>query len=229
MSNLIEISGWAESFAKLCNKVAKEGEYYNVLENGFFTTYKNTGEVILGDTYQETDILGWYQAKAQLENVEKKPNDGDVFIVGLYAPYTRMKAVVRGPEVTWEEDGMEEKKIIRQYKDVQRLGTKTKKPEEGVFYAVGKELPYKVYGAVSAWEPVGHFISSYGLKGRNYGDMAFYDGQFYLHTREGWIPQDFPQSIENYGKHTYVSKDGTKSKIREGFVLGTLEFYSPRS
>ena len=229
MEPLIDITGWAESYEKLCNKVAGEGEFYNVLEDGFFTTYRKTGDTELGDTLETTDVLGWYKIKAELESNVTKPSDGDVYIVGLYAPYTRWKAEVRGIDIKWIEDGTEEKKILKNYKDIKRTGGKAIQPEEGIYYSVGKTAPYKVYGPISSWEPVGSFISQTTLYAHAIGEIAYVKGVFYLHAGpNNWVQLDFEQPIENYGKHTYVSKDGTRSKIREGFVLGTLEFYSPR-
>lgn len=229
METLIDITGWAESYEKLCNKVAGEGEFYNVLEDGFFTTYRKTGDTEIGDTLETTDVLGWYRVKAELESSVPKPNDGDVYIVGLYPPYTRWKAEVRGVDIKWIEDGMEEKKIVKNFKNIQKTGGAKLHPEEGIYYSVGKELPYKVYGPISSWEPVGSFISHTDrLYAHAVGEVAYIKGIFYIHTEGGWVQLDFPEPIDNYGKHTYITKGGTKHRIREGFTLGTLEFYTPR-
>ena len=228
MENLIDISGYAESYEKLCQKVAEDGEFYNVLENGFFTTYRKTGGTEVGDLLETTDVIGWYQVKAELESRVPKPNDQDVYIVGLESPFTRYKATVRGVDVKWEEDGQEVKKILKNYKNFNRTGNKPVLPEEGIFYSVGKEAPYKLYGTISTWEPVGHFISHTKLYARFLGEVACVNGLFYIHTEDGWKPIEIKEPIENYTKHTYTTKDGTKCRIREGFALGTLEFYSPR-
>lgn len=229
MDRLVDISGWADSYNSLCHMDAIEGEYYNVLEDGFFTTYRKTGETELDYINEETDVIAWYQVFAELKSNVPNPNDNDVYIVGYSSPYTRYKAVVRGVDINWEEDGTEEKKILRNYKRF--TPNKSAKPElkEGIFYSVGTKAPYKVYGITSGWEPVGHIISNTKLWGKYIGEVAFVNGIFYLHTAYGvWEPIEYTEPIENYTKHNYVTKDGKKMKIREGFALGTLEFYSPR-
>lgn len=228
MENLIDISGWADSYASLCNKDAMEGEFYNVLEDGFFSTYRKTGDTEIGDTNETTDVVGWYQVFAQLKSAVPKPNDGDVYIVGMASPYTRYKAIVRGVDVNWVEDGEEEKRIVRNYK--RYTPRKDKQTiREGEFFSVGNQPPYHIYGLVSEWEYVGHIISNTKLYGKFLGEVAFYNGMFYIHSAPGhWDQLNFPEPIENYTKHTYVTKDGTKCRIREGFTLGTLEFYTPK-
>ena len=228
--NLIDITGRADSYEKLCTKDAIEGEFWNVFEDGFFTTYRKTGDTEVGDLLQETDVLGWFQVKAELESNVTKPNDGDVYIVGLSEPYTRYKAVVRGVDKTWEEDGEEEKKIVKNFKDVQRLGTRSRTAEEGIYYSVGKKVPFKLFGLVSHWEPVGTFISNVETRyASGKGEICYDKGLWYLHTGPSeWKQITFPEPISNYTQHEYVGKDGTVSRIREGFVIGTLEFYSPR-
>ena len=230
MGTLVDITGYADSYEILCTKNALDGEFWNVFEDGFFTTYRKTGETEIGDLLQETDVLGWFEQKAELESNVTKPKDGDVYIVGITAPYTRWKAVVRGVDKTWEEDGEEEKKIVKNFKDTQRLGTKTRQPEEGIYYSVGKAVPFKVFGLVSHWEPVGSLISCVNEKyARGVGEIAYCGGKWFLHDApEHWKQIMFTEPIENYTQHEYITKDGTITRIREGFVLGTLEFYSPR-
>ena len=230
MGNLIDITGYADSYETLCTKNAMEGEYWNVFEDGFFTTYRKTGETEVGDLLQETDVIGWFEQKAELESNVTKPKDGDVYIVGIMAPYTRWKAVVRGVDKSWEEDGEEEKKIVSHAKDVQRLGTKSKQPEEGIYYSVGKAVPFKLFGLVSHWEPVGSFISCVNTRYTSgVGEIAYDKGLWYLHDGSwSWKQITFQEPIANYGQHEYLTKEGTRIRIREGFTLGTLEFYTPR-
>lgn len=230
--NLIDITGYTDSYETLCTKDAMEGEFWNVFEDGFFRTYRKTGETEVGDLLQETDVLGWFQVKAELESSVTKPNDGDVYIVGISGPYTRWKAIVRGVDISWEEDGEEEKKIVKNYKDVQRLGTKSRSAEEGIYYSVGKKVPFKLFGLVSHWEPVGTFISNLNSKyASGKGEICYDKGLWYLHTGENnaWKQITFREPISNYTQHEYVGKDGTVCRIREGFTLGTLEFYTPRT
>ena len=231
MGNLIDITGFADSYETLCTKDATDGEFWNVLEDGFFTTYRKTGDTEVGDLLQETDVLGWFEQKAELESNVTKPNDGDIYIVGIAAPYTRWKAVVRGVDKSWEEDGEEEKKIVKNFKDVQRLGTRSRQAEEGIYYSIGKKAPYKLFGLVSHWEPVGSFISCVNAKyASGLGEVCYDHGLWFLHDGHwSWSQIEFPEPIQNYGQHEYFTKDGTKIKIREGFALGTLEFYTPRT
>lgn len=230
METLIDITGYADSYESLCHKTAMEGEFYNVLEDGFFRTYRKTGNTEIGDLLQETDVLGWFQVKAELESNVPKPNDGDVYIVGIAEPYTRYKATVRGVDIDWKPDGEETKKIVKNFKTVNTLGTKKREPEEGIYYSVGKQAPFKLYGVVSQWECVGSFISHVNKKyASGVGEIAYYKGSYFMHIGHcEWKQLDFPEPISNYPNHVYVSDNGTKSRIREGFTLGTLEFYSPK-
>ena len=235
MNALIDITGYSDSYENLVTKVAMPGEFYNVLDGTPFTTYVKTDETEIGYQGKETDVLGWYQVKAELESNVVKPNDGDVYITGLSSPYTRWKATVRGIDIKWDEDGEEELKIVKNYKDLTRLGRAKLTPEEGIYYSLGKVAPYKLYGVISAWDPVGTFIS-YTAKsmksleqfGKGSGEVGLVNGLFYIHTSEGWKQITIPEPIADYSKHTYVDRMGNICKIREGFALGTLEFYSPK-
>lgn len=234
MEPLIDISGYAESYDELCTKVAYEGEYYNVLDGKPFTTYRNSGKTDIGYLFQETDVLGWYQNKAELLSYVTKPNDKDVYITGMSAPYTRWKATVRGVDISWAEDGTEEKKVLKNYKAITNLGKAHLEPKEDIYYSVGKEAPYRLYGTVSSWDEVGTFISCHG---KNYMELGQYckgvghvgciDGLLHIRKENGWEPLEVVEPISNYSKHVYADKDRL-CKIREGFVLGTLEFYVPR-
>lgn len=241
MEQLIPITGYAKSYEELCNKVAMPGEYYNVIDGSPFMTYHKLDAAEIGDTLETTDVLGWYQVKAELES-NVNPNEGDVYIVGISAPYTRLKAQYVDYVMSWVEDGKEEKKIVKKYKNQAMLTRARLQPEEGIFYSVGSEAPYKVYGVVSQWEPVGVFISFVADKPEalnnipvknNPGEIAYVKGLYYLYTGEkkqgndGWTPIDIPEPIENIYKHVYKNKD-ERYKIREGVKLGTLELFSPR-
>lgn len=236
MNLLIPISGYANTYRELCTKIAEAGEFYNVIEENSFVTYMKTDSTQVGDTLETTDVICWYPNKAELES-NVKPKDGDVYITGVSEPYTRWKAEVNETEVHWEEDGLEEKKILKNYKTVQRFGIAHVEPEEGVYYTVGKEAPYKVYGVVSEWEPVGTFITYLGqdidrLKHKpeksNPGEIALIQGMFYLYNGEEWVALDIKEPIRNVYKHTYT--DGEHIYLlREGAAAGTLEFYAPRA
>lgn len=235
MSALVDVTGYANSYEELVTKVAIPGEFYNVLDGKPFTTYVKTDETEIGYQGKETDVLGWFQVFAELESNVTKPNDGDVYIVGLSSPYTRWKATVRGVDVKWEEDGTEDLKIVKNYKDNIRLGRAKLVPQEGIYYSLGKEAPFKLYGVVSEWDPIGTFISytARSLKsleqfGKGCGEVGFVDGLFYIHKQDGWKQITVPESISNYSKHTYVDRMGNTCKIREGFTLGTLEFFTPK-
>ena len=239
MEQLIPITGYAKTYKELCNKIAQPGEFYNVLEEKPFMTYSKIDGVEIGDTLEETDVEGHFQVKAELESNVLNPQEGDVYIVGLSAPYTRWKAQYVNYIMTWVEDGQEEKKIVHHYKT--EVGMKRKKlpPEEGIFYSIGEQKPYRVFGVVSSWEPVGTFLSyigdnlDYFEEGRvkyNPGEILYIKGVYYLYTgpkregNDGWVVLDIPEPIENAYKHVFESRGG-KYKIREGVKLGTLEFY----
>ena len=236
MNYLVDISGYAETYEELCNKKGTfEGEFYNVLEGNPFTTYVKTGTEELNSIEKQTDVIGWYKNKAELLSNVKKPNDKDVYITGISAPYTRWKAVVRGIDINWEEDGTEELKILKNYKT--KVGLLRSKPVLDIetFYSVGEKAPYEIYGVLPAWDAIGSFISRTGNKLNEFnntklsvGIVAFVRGLFYIYTENGWKPIEIKEPLENYQHHTYISKDGTNVKIREGFTLGTLEFYAPR-
>ena len=235
LDQLVPITGFAKSYKELCNKVAEPGEFYNCLEGDFFLTYVKVDQAEIGDTLMTTDILGWYPTKADLESNAQR-REGDVYIVGECAPYTRWKAQYVDYVLTWVEDGEEEKKIVKKYKNQAMLTRSGAVPEEGVYYAVGGELPYKVYGVVSRWDPVGSFISHIvdtmsQLKQKpvksNYGEVAYLHGTYYVFTENGWEQIEILEPMEHVGKHTYV-QNGNKYKLREGQAFGTLEFYSPR-
>ncbi len=235
MDQLIPITGYAESYEELCNKIAEHGEYYNVLNPKPFMTYYKLESVELGDTMTTTDVIGWFKNKAELES-NVRIMEGEVYITGEYSPYTRWKAEYVDYVLTWVQDGEEEKKIVKKFKNVNWLTRSKLQPEEGIFYAVGGEVPYKVFGVVSSWEPVGSYIS-YVVKDINQllhkpeksnpGEIAFLNGLYYLYTGKEWKEIEIPEPFENTGKHTYI-KDGKKYRLREGAQFGTLEFYAPR-
>lgn len=235
MNYLVDITGYAETYEELCNKEGiYEGEFWNVLDGNPFTTYVKTAGEEFNPIGKETDILGWYKNKAELESNVKKPNDQDVYIVGISAPYTRWKATVRGIDIEWNEDGSEELKIIKNYKAKINLIRSRNTPEDDIYYSIGEESPYEIYGKTSAWEPVGAFISRTGNKLKEFdntklcaGMVAFIHGIFYIYTEKGWKLLEVKEPIDNVDKHTYEIND-QKFKIREGLQLGTLEFYSPR-
>ena len=235
MIKLIDITGYAESYDELCKMDAYEGEFYNVLDGFPFTTYRKTDSSEVGYLHETTDVIGWFLNRAELESNVRKPNDNDVYIVGSDSPYTRMKAVVRGIDIRWEEDGEEEKKILRNYKTKAVFAKRQVEPEEGIFYSMGKEAPYDLYGLRSAWEECGAFIS---LTARNKvtlnhmranpGEVAYTDGLFWLYTNDfRWKLLETPEPLENVSKHSYLHNDKIY-KLREGRVGGTLEFFEPR-
>lgn len=233
MDLLIPITGYANTYEELCTRTAEEGEFYNVLTGKPFMTYCKTGETEIGATGEETDVLGWFPNTAELES-NVKPTDGDVYIIGLSEPYTRKKAVFEKGTVRWEDDGEENKKIVKNYKTNSMLGKAHLEPEEGIYYSVGKELPFKVYGVISSWEPVGAFISHFakdirGLNNRSIslGEIGYIEGAYYLYTENGWEQIDIYEPMENVYKHTYI-KDGKKYRLRESPNFGNLEFFEPR-
>lgn len=235
MDYLIDISGYAETYEELCNKKdTVEGEFYNVLDGNPFTTYVKTGTEELNPIEKQTDVVGWYKNKAELLSNVKKPNDQDVYITGDIAPYTRWKATVRGVDIKWEEDGQEELKIVKLYKTKTGLLRSHYQLDPEIYYSVGENAPYEIYGVLPAWEPIGTFISRTGNKLNEFantkltvGSVAFVRGLFYIYTENGWQSLEIKEPIDNVENHTYVV-DGEKYRIREGLRLGTLEFYSPR-
>lgn len=237
MDQLIPITGIAKSYTELCTRVAEPGEFFNVLEGGLFVTYCKQDTTEIGDIGEETDVINWFQVKAELDN-NVRPNEGDVYIIGLSAPYTRWKAKYVDYKLTWVEDGTEDKKIVKKYKSQKALLRAQNQPEEGIYYSVGEQAPYKVYGVVSSWEPVGSFIS-YVVDDMkqllhkpcksNPGEIAFLKGKFLVYNGEGWEQIDIIEPIENVYDHIYVDRAKNKYKLREGRQPGTVEFYSPRS
>ena len=234
MNSLIEITGYAETYEELCNKEAMTGEFWNVLDGNPFTTYQKTDGDEFNPIEKQTDVLGWYKNKAELLSDVRKPNDNDVYITGISAPYTRWKATVRGIDIEWKEDGEEELKIVKNYKTKVGL-TRARTPlEEGIFYSIGEQAPFEIYGVTKSWEAVGTIISRTGDKLPEFrntklavGMVAFIHGVFYLYTESGWKEMEVVEPFSNIGKHTYT--DGSqKYKIREGMKLGTLEVFSPK-
>ena len=238
MERLIPITGFAETYDELCNMIAEPGEYYNVLEPKPFMTYVKLESVEIGDTMSTTDIIGWFKNKAELES-NIRPVEGEVYITGEAEPYTRWKAQYVNYVMTWVEDGEEKKRIIKRYKNQLGLNRSHPVPEEGIFYAVGEEAPYKVFGVISSWEPVGSFISKIAdsvpqlSHGNQYtipdqpGDIGFVKGLYYLYDGKAWKQIDIPEPIENAQKHVFIT-NGEKYKLREGQHPGTLEFYQPK-
>lgn len=236
MDQLIPIMGYAQTYEELTNKKAESGEFYNCFDVVPFQTYCQTGQPELGDKMMETDVLGWYQVKAELESNVTKPKEGDVYICGITSPYTRYKAQYVDYVMTWVEDGQEEKKIVRNYKNYQMLMRAKLEPEEGIYYSVGKELPMKLYGVVTSWEPVGTFIS-HCVKNMtqllnkptksNPGEVAYLNGMLYFYDGETWNEIKVKEPMQNVYKHVY-EKDGSCYQLREGSRAGTLEFYAPR-
>lgn len=234
MEQLIPITGYAKTYKELCNKVAQPGEYYNVLEEKPFITYHKLDSTEIGDVMQETDVCGWVKNKAELES-SVKPTEGDVWLTGEIAPYTRWKAQYINYVMNWVEDGEEDKKIVKKYKNYDMLRRAHLEPEEGVFYAVGKEAPFKLYGVISEWEPVGSFISyiansvnaldiSFTKGSKNVGEVGYVKGMYYIYDGKHFVKIDIPEPIEQAYEHVFETR-GEKYKIREGVKLGTLEFY----
>ena len=235
MDQLIPITGYANSYQELCNKTAEPGEFYNVLDEKPFVTYCKEDSTEIGDTLMETDVIGWYKNKAELESNERVI-EGEVFITGDASPFTRWKGAYVDRIATWVEDGQEEKKIVRKFKNQAMLTRSRVQPEEGVFYAVGSEAPYKVYGVVSAWTPVGSFISYIANSMTQLvnkptksspGEVAYMNGLYYIYDGTGWNEIIVEEPIESVYKHTYA-KNGVRYRLREGFKFGTLEFFAPR-
>lgn len=233
--DLIDITGYAESYEELCNKEAEEGSFYNVLDGNPFTTYRKTAGREFNSIQEKTDVLGWYQNTAELHSYVKKPNDQDVYITGMIAPYTRWKATVRGVDISWAEDGTEDRKIVKNYKtEIGLRRARNSMDDDEIFYSVGEQAPFEIYGVTAEWEPQGAYISRTGKSVHEFantgllpGMVAFCHGIFYLYTDNGWRELEIREPIENAKKHTYILGNN-KYKIREGFKLGTLEFYSPR-
>ena len=237
MEPLIPITGYAESYEALCTKIAEPGEFYNVLDEKPFTTYCKQEGVEIGETTETTDVIGWYKNKAELES-NVRFVEGDVYIVGEYSPYTRLKGMYVDHIAQWVEDGEESKKIVKKYKNKDMLMRAHNVPEENVYYAVGKELPFKLYGVVSSWDKVGSFISwlvddinqlLHKDTKSNPGEIAYMEGLYYLFTNNRtWEKIDIPEPMKNVFEHSYVDKTGNKYKLREGQYPGTVEYYQPR-
>lgn len=236
MEKLIDISGYANTYAELCRMDAFPGEFYNCLEGYPFTTYRKTDETELNYINEKTDIIGWYENRAELESNVKKPKENDVYIVGLDSPYTRYKAVINDSDIEWVEDGEEEKKILKNYKTNTAFTKRQVEPEEGIYYSVGKTAPYQIFGLVSYWEECGFYISV-AAKNTNLlnsakaypGEFAFTEGQFWLYTNDKiWEPMEIIEPIGNVYKHAYKSGEKTY-RLREGKLGGTLEWFEPRS
>lgn len=235
MEKLIDITGYAETYNDLCKMEAYPGEFYNVLEGFPFTTYRKTDETEISSLKEETDVIGWFPNFAELQSNVTKPKDNDVYIVGPDSPFTRKKAVVRGVEIHWEDDGEEEKKILRNYKSDAAIMRQKLEPEEGIYYSVGKEAPFTLYGLCSSWEACGSYISltaknksNLNWMTANPGEIAFTDGLFWLYTYErSWQILNIIEPIENVSKHAYLAKDKIY-RLREGKLGGTLEWFEPR-
>lgn len=237
MEKLIDISGYVNTEEDLLETNAYEGEFYNVLTPIPFTTYRKTDEKIISDLHATTDIIGWFENKAELESNIRKPNDKDIYITGSSAPYTRWKAHVFKNEITWNEDGESDKKIIRKFASVQMLNLAKLEPEEDNFYSVGKEAPFKLYGSTPYWENVGMYISHYGdnfqnfrMNGFKIGEIGYNNGLFYLYNNDKeWTELKVIEPLENYKKHIYKNPGNDRLiSIREGWKLGTLEFFEPK-
>ena len=235
MEKLIEISGYVENKDDLVRIHADEGTYYNILYPTL-ATYRKTSQIEIGDLLTTTDILGWFETKAELESYVTKPNQGDVYVTGTEAPYTRWKASV-GTESTWYEDGQSEYKIVKKYPYEKTLLNCNYTPDPEECYAIGRNAPFELYGAKPSWERVGLVISHCGKDfQRNYnfgfkiGELGFEDGLFYLYTKKGWINLKIIEPFTNYMKHIFRDKFKTERlyAIREGVKLGTLEFYEPK-
>lgn len=235
MEKLIDITGYADTYEQLIQMDAIPGEFYNVLEGFPFATFRKTDESEIRSINQKTNVIGWFENKAELESNVTKPHDNDIYIVGIDSPYTRYKATVRGKNIEWNEDGEEEKKIIRNYKTNNVFVKHQVQPEEGIFYSVGKEAPYDLYGLTSAWDECGAYISltaknktALNWMRANPGEIAFTDGRFWLYTYEKrWQPIDIVEPIDNVSLHTYKMND-KKYRLREGCSAGTLEWFEPR-
>ena len=236
MEKLIDISGFVEKENDLLNIEAYEGEFYNVLSPEPFTTYRKTSELEIKNLQKTTDIIGWFENKAELESNVQKPNDKDIYITGSFAPYTRWKAKIFKDELTWEEDGESDIKIIRRFASERMLDAAKLEPEENNYYSVGKTAPFELYGAAPYWECIGMYISHIGDNFREFkrngfkeGETAFNNGIFYIYKNNVWTPIKIIEPFENYRKHIYRDNQNDRNiAIREGFKLGTLEFFEPK-
>ena len=236
MEKLIDISGYVEKEEDLTHIEALEGEFYNVLSPAPFMTYRKTGNSEIGNLQKTTDIIAWFENSAELESNVRKPNDKDIYITGMSAPYTRWKAVVRGNDVKWEKDGESDIKVVRRFASERMLNTSNPEPDNEKYFSVGKTAPFELYGVKPSWERIGAFISHCGddfeknyREGFRIGEIGFGKGMFYLYTDEGWQPMKIIEPFENFKKHIYkYQNSGRNYSIREGFKLGTLEFYEPK-
>lgn len=236
MEKLIDISGYVEKEEDLVKIDALEGEFYNVLFPAPFRTWRKTGDTEIGSLQMTTDIIAWFENTAELESNVRKPNDKDVYITGSCAPYTRWKAVVRGIDIKWEKDGETDIKVERKFASERMLNMARLVPEPDVYYSVGKTAPFELFGVKPAWECVGSFLSHCGddfeknyRDGFRIGEIGFGKGMFHLYTEEGWQPIKIIEPFENFSKHIF--KDPVSDRlysIREGFKLGTLEFFTPK-
>ena len=237
MEKLIKISGFVNSEIDLLKIDADEGDYYNVLSPAPFMTYKKTNDPEICNLMQTTDIIGWFENFAELESYITKPNYGDIYITDDTAPFTRWKCNINTEgKYEWIEDGKSDIKILRKFTSEKLLNNANLIPEPELFYSVGKKAPYNLYGTVKSWEPVGMYISLIGdnfqkiqYLGFSIGEIAFIDGLLWLFTKDGWKELDYIEPLENYKKHIYHEKKSNRIyKIREGFKLGTLEFFTPK-
>ena len=236
MEKLIDISGFVEKEEDLLFIDAYEGEFYNVLSPKPFTTYRKTGDLEIKYLQKTTDIIGWFENKAELESNIKNPNDKDIYITGIIAPYTRWKARIFKNELTWEENGESDIKIIRRFASPQMLALAKLEPEEENYYSVGKTAPFQLYGAAPYWECIGMYISHIGDNFREFkrngfkdGETAYNQGLFYIYNNHEWKEIRIIEPFENYKKHIYKDLQNDRNiAIREGFKLGTLEFFEPK-
>lgn len=236
MNKLIDISGCVEREEDLMNIQAVPGEFYNVLNPAPFLTFRKTEDSDLADLQLETDIIGWFENKAELLSNVPSPNIGDVYITGSSAPFTRWKANILNTETEWFEDGESDIKILKKFLSPKLIAKSQPELDPDIYYSVGKAAPYKVFGTISSWECIGMYISHYGedfqknyYEGFRIGEVAYSNGMFYLYSKDGWNEIKIIEPFENFKKHIYKDHyNDRKYSIREGFKLGTLEFFEPK-
>ncbi len=238
MEKLIDISGYVAKEEDLTKTPASEGEFYNVLFPAPFMTYRKTSESEIGDLQETTDIIGWFENKAELDSNVRKPNNNDVYITGVSELYTRWKAVVSDNGINWIEDGESNIKVLKKYASARSLRNAYLELDldSENFYSVGKTAPYALYGTKSTWECVGAILSHVGndfdkyyREGFRIGEIAFGRGLFWIYKENGWEELKIIEPFENYKKHLYKDKENDRLySIREGWKLGTLEFYTPK-
>lgn len=227
MERLFEINGWAETEADLQKYNPKNGEtvIINVVGEPF-DTYMICGDDDMGDLGLETDIIKNYSELAEVKSIVK-PKDGDVYTVGDSAPYSRYKAFVRGEKVEWEANGQTDLFVKGHAGNKGVFSRQNNEVEDGVYYSVGSQAPFKLFGKISTWNKIGRYITGdWNVHNANpqVGEVWDFNGTLKLKTEDGWRTLNKKLPLKNIFTMDF-EKNGDTIRLREGMELGTYEFY----